>query len=227
VDELQDFSLEGLRLIAALSRHSDRTANPLFVVGDGHQRINRRAPIPLSRAGINVVGRSKRLKVNYRTSEQIREWAHTLLRGMDIDDLDGGKADTTRDRSVFRGPEPIARSVISIEEAGEVIAGWASELLAREEIGSHEICVTPVHDAVKSALTAHGLAFVELEARRVDPGKAEPGIRLGSMRRIKGLEFKAVAMLIDQSSADAKRLERYVAATRARQWLLVVELIAP
>ena len=76
--------------------------NPLCVAGDGHQRINRHIKIPLSRAGINVVGRSRRLKINYRTSEEIRLWAHSVLRGMEIDDLDGGKADTTGDRSLFK-----------------------------------------------------------------------------------------------------------------------------
>ena len=224
VDELQDFSLEGLRLIAALSQQTDSPCNPLFVVGDGHQRINRKTPIPLSRAGINVVGRSRRLKINYRTSEQIRQWAHSLLRGMDIDDLDGGRADTTGDRSVFKGPEPSARKADSIEEAGELVAAWADELIKREGIGSHEICVTPVHDAVRTALAAREIGYLELQARRVDPGKAEPGVRLGSMRRIKGLEFKAVAMLVGSSPDGAKRLERYVAATRARQWLLIVEV---
>jgi superfamily I DNA/RNA helicase len=81
-----------------------------------------------------------------------------------------------------------------------------------------------VRDAVKSALAAKGIGFLELEARRVDPGKAEPGVRLGSIRRIKGLEFKAVAMIIDQSDDHPSRLERYVAATRARQRLLIIEL---
>jgi DNA helicase IV len=63
-----------------------------------------------------------------------------------------------------------------------------------------------------------------LEARRIDPGKAEPGVRLGSKRRIKGLEFKAVAMIIDRKDDHTKRFERYVASTRARQWLLIVEV---
>jgi hypothetical protein len=61
------------------------------------------------------------------------------------------------------------------------------DLIAKGGIASHEICITPVHDAVKSALVAKGVGFLELEARRVDPGKAEPGVRLGSMRRINGL----------------------------------------
>ena len=105
-----------------------------------------------------------------------------------------------------------------------MIADWASQLIENEGLGSHEICVAPVRDAVKSALAAKGIGFLELEARRVDPGKAEPGVRLGSIRRIKGLEFKAVAMIIDQSDDHPSRLERYVAATRARQRLLIIEL---
>jgi DNA helicase IV len=44
------------------------------------------------------------------------------------------------------------------------------------------------------------------------------------MRRIKGLEFKAVAMLAGSNADGEKRLERYVAATRARQWLLIVDV---
>jgi hypothetical protein len=44
------------------------------------------------------------------------------------------------------------------------------------------------------------------------------------IRRIKGLEFKAVAMIIDQSEDHPSRLERYVTATRARQRLLIIEL---
>src|SRR5208282_2888864 len=128
VDELQDFGLEGLRLIAALSRTEADAANPLCVVGDRHQRIIRHSKIPLSRAGINVVGRLRRLKINYRTSEQIRRWAHSLLRGMDIDDLDGGHADTTGDRSVFKGPEPKAIKVATPEEASSTIASWVKDL---------------------------------------------------------------------------------------------------
>jgi hypothetical protein len=223
VDELQDFSLEGLRLIAALSHLGTDALNPLCMVGDGHQRINRHIKIPLSRAGINVVGRSRRLKINYRTSEQVRQWAHSLLSGMDIDDLDGGKANTTGDRSVFRGRKPEAVKVATLGEAVAKVAAWVKGMCEEQDFGTHEICVVPVFSEVRSALAAHGIPCLELQPRKVDPGQVEPGVRIGSMRRIKGLEFKVVAMIIDGQSDDRRRLERYVAATRARERLLVVE----
>jgi mRNA-degrading endonuclease RelE of RelBE toxin-antitoxin system len=223
VDELQDFSLEGLRLIAALSHLGGDDPNPLCVAGDGHQRINRHIKIPLSRAGINVVGRSRRLKINYRTSEEIRLWAHSVLSGMEIDDLDGGKADTTGDRSLFKGREPEIVKVANLEQAGAEVAKWIQGLNSQSNLAPHEICVVPVSAEVRSALTALGIQSHELQPYKPDPGQVEPGVRIGSMRRIKGLEFKAVAMVIDSQSDDMRRLERYVAATRARERLLVVE----
>jgi len=88
-DEVQDFSLESLRLLSALSPVDEGLTNPLCMAGDGHQRIYRNK-MPMSRANINIRGRSKRLKINYRTSEQIRQFAESILYGLAIDDLDEG-----------------------------------------------------------------------------------------------------------------------------------------
>lgn len=225
VDELQDFSLEGLRLIRALSPIEEGLDNPLCVVGDGHQRIYNRVPIPLSRAGIDVRGRSRRLKINYRTSEQIRQWAQGLLQGVEVDDLDGGLADTTGDRSVFRGPEPRVVSCNSMAESGQAVVAWVKGLL-NAGLATHEICVTPTESAVVSALESAGIPTRELKPRQKDPGQEESGVRYGTKKRIKGLEFKAVALLYAPAGqADSiDRFANYVAATRAREHLLVVGL---
>lgn len=124
VDELQDFSLDELRLIAALSPIQDGLSDPLCLVGDGHQRIYNTSPIPLSRAGIHVKGRSRRLKINYRTSEQIRKWAQNILTGIKIDDLDGGDTNDIGDMSVFRGPEPIIHEACSTDTLAEYAISW-------------------------------------------------------------------------------------------------------
>jgi mRNA-degrading endonuclease RelE of RelBE toxin-antitoxin system len=223
VDELQDFGLEALRLIAALSPLSEQSRNPLCVVGDGHQRLYNRAPIPLSRAGIDVRGRSRRLKINYRTSEQIRRWAQALLNGVDIDDLDGSAVTTVGDRSVFKGPEPQIVSVEDINTAGKAVIAWVRNLLDAG-YGTHEICVTGGDSRLMAILSQDGLPTLELQARQSDPGHKEPGVRFGTKRRIKGLEFRAVALLLGDSDDDpvGSNFANYVAATRAREQLLVV-----
>lgn len=226
VDELQDFGLEALRLIASISNVSAGKANPLCMVGDGHQRIYNAIPIPLSRAGIDVRGRSRRLKINYRTSEQIRKWAHGLLSGVAIDDLDGGTADTTGDRSVFRGPDPQIRSSDDQETLASYAVTWVQHLINDSKLGSHEICVTPNIGFLRTALESAGIKTLELKPRQADPGQSEPGVRFGSMQRIKGLEFRAIIMALDDKpleNSDVRlRFERYVAATRAREHLMVL-----
>ncbi|MEO1994085.1 MAG: UvrD-helicase domain-containing protein [Planctomycetaceae bacterium] len=93
VDEVQDFSLEALRLIRVVSPIDAETPDPLCTAGDGHQRIYR-TKIPISRAGIDIRGRSRRLKINYHASDQIRKFAQGILTGVEIDDLDGGVSTT-------------------------------------------------------------------------------------------------------------------------------------
>ena len=229
VDEIQDFSLEALKLIKTLSPAEENVRDPLCTAGDGHQRIYR-TKIPLSRAGINIRGRSRRLKINYRTSEQIRKFAQNILKGVEIDDLDGGMAVIIGDHSAFKGPEPIIEICKSTKDEAETVIAWAKTLMDSHGLATHEICVTPYKPEIRSALTAAGIQAHQLKPREDDPGPDFPGIRLGTIKRIKGLEFRAVALACaDQNDpmnnltqADPlEKCERYVAATRAREHLLV------
>jgi mRNA-degrading endonuclease RelE of RelBE toxin-antitoxin system len=229
VDEVQDFSLEALRLIRAIASIDQELPDPLCTVGDGHQRIYR-TKIPMSRAGINIIGRSRRLKVNYRTSEQIRIYSHGVLKGVEIDDLNGGSASITGDRSVFKGPEPLIEECKNIEDECAAIVSWIQLLIQDHGFQDHEICITPYKKEIVTSLTEAGFTIFRLKPREVDPGANEPGIRMGTMQRIKGLEFRAICLacsdpkdpINDIENADiVKRCERYVAITRAREQLLV------
>ena len=229
VDEEQDFSLDALRLIRAISPIETEGANPLTLAGDGHQRLYRNK-IPMSRAGIDIRGRSRRLKINYRTSEQIRKYAQGMLRGVTIDDLDGGESSTVGDHSVFKGPEPIIERCADEKSEADAIVDWIKMLQQDCGLSTHEICVTPNKQSIRQAIASAGLPTKELKPRELDPGSDEPGIRMGTMKRIKGLEFRAVAMacsdeadaINDLSNADVReRCERYVAATRAVKYLLI------
>lgn len=227
VDEIQDFGLEALRLIAALAPLDSEDGDPLCLVGDGHQRIYAK-PIALSRAGINVRGRSRRLKINYRTSKQIRVWAQHILEGREIDDLDGGLADTTGDRSAFEGPEPKVVKCTDEAGQGEAVVEWVKELMNLpdgKKLASHEICVTPNKPHIRTALANADIPTLELLPKQADPKDSETGVRLGSRERIKGLEFRAVAIigLIENGDevTQEEHCRNYVAATRAREFLLV------
>ncbi|QTA83840.1 ATP-dependent DNA helicase [Desulfonema limicola] len=226
VDELQDFGLEALKLISALSPIKEELTNPLCVAGDGHQRIYNAVPIPLNRAGIEVRGRSRRLKINYRTSEQIRRWAHSILHGIEVDDLDGEKADITGDRSVFRGPEPKIITCDNKEDAGKAVLNWVQGLI-KSGFGTHEICITPGMPKIINTIESAGIQTFELKPRKKDPGRDDQGIRYGTKKRIKGLEFRAIALVLAEEQKFSESIERfsnYVAATRARENLLVVNV---
>ncbi len=237
VDEVQDFSLEALRLIAALAPIPQQgsatpTMNALTLAGDGHQRIYR-TKVPMRRAGIDIVGRSRRLVINYRTTEQIRDYAQRILAGVPIDDLDDGTTSTVGDHSLRSGPKPTVIRCADTQDEAKRIVTWIQGLLNQTDpalrLATHEICITPVKDSILAALTAAGIARYILPNDQPDHGQ-EQGIRLASMHRIKGLEYRAIIMacadpadpMNNPTTASLRqRCERYVAATRARDHLLV------
>ncbi|MCB0323268.1 MAG: ATP-dependent helicase, partial [Bdellovibrionales bacterium] len=128
VDEAQDFGLEALRLVRAVSPDSEESRNPLTLAGDGHQRVYG-VQVPFSRAGINVVGRSYRLRVNYRTSQQIRRWAQAILEGQEIDDLDEATTSVKGDLSAFSGPDPEIVECANTRQEAQAVVDWVQSLL--------------------------------------------------------------------------------------------------
>ena len=245
VDEAQDMSPQALRL---LRRIVPEGPDDLFLVGDAHQRIYGRVRVVLSRCGIGVVGRSRKLRLNYRTTEETRGWAARLLHGRPVDDLDGGK-DDDRIRSLTHGPAPLVQRFASAEEQAAGIVRYLERL--REQGGLlRSVCVAaPTNrelDAVDAALRARDLPVFPLGKDTVDDGTKE-GVRLATMHRVKGLEFDRVVIasvnagLIPhrrayEGAGDAAEREKaetkerallYVAATRAKKELLILSYGTP
>ena len=191
VDETQDMGPEALRLIRAIVPAGP---NDLFFVGDGHQRIYRRRAV-MGQCGIKIVGRSRKLKINYRTTEEIRRFASAVLQGIDIDDLDDGDDTGPGYLSLTRGPVPVF--VPAESQAGE-IGAIARRLRAIVDAGGElrDCCVmlrtVALRDRYFEALRAEGLEAVLLQ-RRADNRKV-PGVRVCNMHRVKGLEFRHVVI---------------------------------
>ena len=246
VDEAQDMGAQAYRLIR---RIVPAGADDLFIVGDGHQRIYGRNKVVLGRCGIDVRGRSRKLRLNYRTTEETRSWAARLLAGRAIDDLDGGLDVDKGITSLTRGPEPLLKHFDNRDEQSAFIVAYLKQVKA-EDASLRGVCVVArtrrERDAIADTLEEHDLPHVALEAGAVDAAETE-GVRLATMHRVKGLEFDRVVMAsinadlvplpaaidargdaVERESAETEeRALVYVAATRAKKELLVLSYGAP
>ena len=236
VDESQDVGVAQLRFLAALGANRP---NGLFFAGDLGQRIFQQ-PFSWQALGVEVRGRSRTLKVNYRTSHQIRTRSDLLL-GAEIADADGNPQERSGTVSVFNGPDPSIVVAQSAEEESQVVAGWLAGL-AGDGLEPHEISVfvrsAGQIDRATAAVASAGLDFTVLdESVQVASGR----LSIATMHLAKGLEFRAVAVMAcddeivplqeriesvadDSDLEDVYNTERhllYVACTRARDHLLV------
>ena len=243
VDETQDMGEQALKLVRAIVPQTpDGDRNSIFLVGDAHQRIYARRA-SLSACGINVRGRSRKLRLNYRTSDEIRRWAVSVMQGVPVDDLDDGVDDLSGYTSLLKGVAPEIRSFESETAELEGLVDWlrnASEI-SRETRNLAVLCATRgLRDRAATKLREAGLPVLTLTGGDPDDRNLE-GVRVMTMHRAKGLEFESVAIpfLSDEnfppkgarSSAVDKadqteiferhRALLHVAATRAKKRLLV------
>lgn len=237
-DEIQDFRDADLRLLRKLAPEDK---NDLFLVGDPHQRIYG-ARANLSRSGIFIRGRSRRLKVNYRTTAEIGNWATALLTGRVYDDMDDGADSLSGYHAVRNGPRPIARSFLKESDETDFVLQTVKAWLAEEGVEPSHICVTTrskkwLVGRYQAALENAGIATVILDKEHPEDTLDKGAVRLATMHRMKGLEFPRVIlasadlvpvhsdMFYDQAAGqdhDMQELSlRYVAATRARDVLAV------
>jgi mRNA-degrading endonuclease RelE of RelBE toxin-antitoxin system len=241
VDEAQDIEIAQLRFLAAMG---GGRRNALFFAGDLGQRIFQQ-PFSWKGLGVDVRGRATNLRINYRTSHQIRRQADRLL-GPELADVDGNAEQRKGTVSLFNGPPP--KVSIFKTEAEEVQAvSQHLKALAKEGVLPHEIGVfvrsSAQLDRARAALNGAKIPFRLLDEKMETASRHAV---VGTMHLAKGLEFRAVvAMACDdeviplqeriESVTDDSELEDvynterqllYVACTRARDNLLVTS-VAP
>jgi len=239
VDEAQDIGICHLRFFASLGK--DRR-NALFFAGDLGQRIFQ-LPFSWKALGVDLRGRSRTLRVNYRTSHQIRMQADRLLEAQ-VTDVDGNSEDRNDTVSVFNGPPPVIRVLKSEKEETSAVASWL-KAQPKSGVAPHEIGVfvrsESQLDRAKAAVKEAGLPFKLLDEH---VATSSGYVSISTMHLAKGLEFRAVAVMAcdDEIIPLQKRIETvgddsdlqevydterhllYVACTRARDQLLVTSV---
>ena len=238
-DEIQDFSNPELRFLRALTPEGP---NDLFMVGDPYQRIYNNRQINFSSVGINVRGkRSRRLKVNYRTTEEIKRQAVSVVKGCAYDNFDGEAEKLDGYVSLMHGPQPEYYVYPSPQEEQNAVLKFIKEC-HEGGISYKDIAIAnPRRDGLRdfqSSLHISGMPYKNLE--NSDNGDVD-GIVLSTMHNMKGLEFKVVIITgINHNSFPSKpynwngmdkreqtnhmmnqRSLMYVAITRAMQKVLI------
>ncbi|MFG2015890.1 UvrD-helicase domain-containing protein [Actinomadura geliboluensis] len=201
IDEAQDIHTAQWRLLRRLVKEGP---DDLFIVGDPHQRIYD-SHVSLASLGINVRGRSTKLKINYRTTQEILAWSVPLLGHSPAQGLDDSADTLDGYRSPMHGRRPVVKAYpdrdAELDGLVEQVRAW---LDADVEAGAIGVAARYVWVARKAAkrLKEAGITAYQV------PSKS-PGVQVGSMHKMKGLEFRCIAVI----GADEKSLPSAKAVT--------------
>jgi len=236
VDEAQDIGIPQLRFLAALGAPRP---DALFFAGDLGQRIFQQ-PFSWLSLGVDIRGRSRNLRVNYRTSHQIRMKADRLL-GPEVSDADGNIERRSDTVSVFNGPAPEIHTFGTQKDEIAHVSSWIASRV-KEGVAPHEVGIFVRSEAelerARAAIKQTGMSFRILD-ESVEPTSGF--VSISTMHLAKGLEFKAVSIMACEDEViplqariesvgddsdlqevyDTERHLLYVACTRARDYLLV------
>jgi hypothetical protein len=241
VDEAQDLHPAQWRLLrAAVAAGPD----DLFLVGDPHQRIWQHR-VSMKRTGVEIGGgRTQRLTVSYRTTQEILDWAVRVLGLAPADELDGWPDSLDGYESPMHGRRPIVRRFQDWAEEREAAVTQVRSWLA-DGVEPGAIAVAARIKAKTKDLAAR---LQSLGIDTEEPTASGRSVRVGSMHSLKGLEFQCVAVVgvqeglvphpkalvppdIDKAShresLQRERCVLYVACTRARDRLYVSYSGAP
>jgi superfamily I DNA/RNA helicase len=246
VDEAQDMGVQAFKLIRQIIPQEAK--NDIFIVGDAHQRIYKHRVV-LGQCDIKIIGRGRKLRINYRTTDETQKWAVGLLKNIKVDDLDGGDDDQKGYKSLLHGLSPKVKSFDTFQEEINYITQYLKQMI-ENEIQIKKICLVArtnnLINQYKNTLGNKGFQTYLIKRTETEDQNT-PGLRIATMHRVKGLEFdrviiagankgtipfeKAVSQTYDPMvKHEAEIHERsllYVAATRAKKEVLVTSFGMP
>ncbi len=234
IDEAQDLSCAMLRMLYSIV--GDRP-DGLTLIGDGQQTIYP-GGYSLAEAGISVAGRGVVLSTNYRNTREIAAFAASVVDGDEFVDIEGGPGRADAALDIPRtGPAPQLSSFEFVAAHDLALVSQVRSLI-EAGIDPGDIGVLTATnrdaDAMSKALRVAGFGVIELESYTGSPA---PLVKVGTIKRAKGLEFKQVLLArvdgsllspaaagLDEGALERREIERrelYVGMTRARDGLWV------
>ena len=191
IDEAQDFSQEALKFVRALVPINQ---NDLFFVGDPQQRMHTNHAV-MSRCGINIREKhTKRLRINYRSTEQIRQYATNILHDVEFDDFDG-RINLKDDIALFNGTDPIVHNFSDKNFEYEFIINEITSLLF-EGYESHEIGVfARTTNEINKYDNRLEQANISVNPLRSNSPLIKDGVHCGTMEQAKSMELRVVFLV--------------------------------
>jgi len=188
-DEIQDFSNPELSLLRSLV---DEKENDMFMVGDPYQNIYKKS-LNFAKSGVIIKGRrSRKLKINYRTTEEIKGLAMKIVSTLELDDFDGNQENLKGYLSLMHGNPPSYITFNTPEEEDKFILEKLNTLIIGESILPHEICISARTnnglDAIKKSLSAANLKYLDLGSSKQNVN----AVNVSTFHNMKGHEFKIV-----------------------------------
>lgn len=233
-DEFQDFSNPELRFLRALVKEGE---NDLFLTGDPFQRIYNGKKINFSAAGINVRGkRSMKLKVNYRTTEEIKRRAVSVVKGVKYDDLDGGEENNKGYVSLVHGEQPTYMVLHSCGEETEQVLNYIAKC-EEQGVALEDICIAArtrqLYKDIQDQLHRQGIKYKEI--KNGEKYGATDGLSLCTFHSLKGLEYRIVILIgVNERSMpsaasseypfnnmDAAEVKEYLAGIRSLLYVAI------
>jgi superfamily I DNA/RNA helicase len=213
----------------------------LTLIGDGQQTIYP-GGYTLGEVGISLAGRGVVLSNNYRNTAEILHFAEDIVVDDEYTDIEGVPARGDHVVRIARsGPSPLVvrftnRQTHDAELPRRVRAMIAERGISLRDIGILSLTTFGVRAAIE-ALRRANIPVIELTNYN---GKPVDAVKIGTVKRAKGLEFKHVLLaqvpssllpgqnepdVVEEGAAaehtELQRRELYVAVTRAREGLWI------
>lgn len=214
-DEIQDFSNPELKLLRSLVEEKE---NDLFLVGDPFQNIYKKAQ-NFSKSGISVKGRrSKKLKINYRTTEEIKHLAMEVVAEVSVEDFDGNPENMKGYLSLMHGDEPGYITFNTPEEEDQFIIDKLNQFIINDLINPNEICICARTncglDETKKLLNTTGIKYSDISSLK----HAANAVNVSTFHNMKGHEFKIVFVRgMSEDSVPYKHSQYEYLTDRERQ----------